>query len=389
MACKVLGDLGAAEGALRRALALAPESGEAWHNLGSVLADVGGRMRDAIAAFDQAIALGHPAVAETRMSRALALLAAGDLKRGWEEIDVRLELSRWRGDVRPYCIPFWKGEPLEGRSILVWGEQGVGDELLYASLYAGLIAQVSACIIECRDKLVPLMQRSFPSARILTWRQPGDPGNAEGIDYQIPIASLGRYLRPTLGSFPVHDGYLRADPQRVAYWQRRLHGLGTGARIGFSWRSGDSSGERALACTDLSQWRCLFARASATFVCLQYDECAAEIEALRRAGHANVVRFPEVDYFDDLDEVAALMEALDLVVSAPNAVSIEAAALGVPTWQLGYGMDWQCLGTEANPWFPAMRRFERKWNESWDEVLQRVAENLDAFLSARPANARL
>ena len=93
-------------------------------------------------------------------------------------------------------------------------------------------------------------------------------------------------------------------------------------------------------------------------------------------------RFPQVDYLDDLDEVAALMTALDLVISAPTSVSEQAAALGVEVWQLGYGIEWQLHGTERNPWFPTMTRHERKWNQEWPDIISVLAQRLRERLAS-------
>jgi hypothetical protein len=123
----------------------------------------------------------------------------------------------------------------------------------------------------------------------------------------------------------------------------------------------------------------------ARFVSLQYDECSAELAAARSRFGLALHYFPEVDLYNDMDEAAALTRACDLVISAPTAVSVLAAAVGVETWQMTYGADWQTHGTLANPWLPAMVRFERRWNQSWEELIPAVAQALAGWLNAGTA----
>jgi hypothetical protein len=142
------------------------------------------------------------------------------------------------------------------------------------------------------------------------------------------------------------------------------------------WRSSNRRGSRALACTEIEQWAPVLSRGNACFVNLQYDECAQELERARGFAAAPLASFAELDMYTDLDETAALICALDLVLSAPTVVSILAGALGTPTWQLTCGADWHALGQAGSPWQPRLRRFYRRWDQSWDEVLAQLAQAL-------------
>ncbi len=145
-----------------------------------------------------------------------------------------------------------------------------------------------------------------------------------------------------------------------------------------SWRSTVLKGERALQCTKLTQWGEIFKVPGVRFVSLQYDECEEELaEAEARFG-VKIERYSDVDMFNDLDETAALMRGLDLGISAPTSVSILSAALGVATWQMHYGLQWQCHGQKDSPWYPSQVNYMRKWDESWEEVLGRIAADLRA-----------
>jgi hypothetical protein len=148
-------------------------------------------------------------------------------------------------------------------------------------------------------------------------------------------------------------------------------------KVGICWRSNNSSGRRAEAVTAISDWIDVLRVPGVEFVNLQYDECAEELALARDLTGTTIRHFKEVDMFDDLDETAALMQALDLVISAPTSVSVLAPALGVPIWQLNYIEDWRAFGRGSNPWFPSLRSWNRPWNETWPQVLARVALALE------------
>jgi tetratricopeptide (TPR) repeat protein len=375
---KQQGRLAESRTVLETALRLQPQAAEVWHNLGNLQRDLGDDA-GACSSFERALDL-DPGFLEARYSRALALLGQGDFARGWEEHEVRLALPRRAADLRPFAHPRWQGEARAGTTLLVWGEQGIGDELLHASMYRDLIDAGARCVFECSAKLVPLFRQSFPEATVVPRTQPPHPATMAGIDFQIPAGSLGAYLRPALDRFPRRRDYLCAHPARLAHWRERLDRLGPGLRIGFCWRSSDPRGERALACTRLEQWDALLRTPDVHWICLQADDCQGELDAARARQPVPLHRF-DIDHFNDLAEVSALTAALDLVISAPTAVSIHAAALGVDVWQLTYGADWQTHGTASVPWHPGMQRYLRRWDEPWSVVLDRVAAALSARTS--------
>jgi hypothetical protein len=164
----------------------------------------------------------------------------------------------------------------------------------------------------------------------------------------------------------------------VAHWRGRLAALGPGPRIGICWRSALTSGLRGLQCTSLPQWGAVLAVPGVHFVNLQYDDCRAELAEAR--GHFGVAihTWPDIDLKRDLDEVAALTTALDLVVSVGTAVACMAGALGVPVWQLTVTSSGDCwtMGQHYCPWLPSMHLYERAWHQGWKEVLERLARDL-------------
>ncbi len=405
-----LGALDAAEACHRRALRLAPDREDGWLNLGVVLRRAG-RLEGALQALVRALSLapgqgdapanlgrllrdrGQDAAAELWCRRALAVepghpaaafnlglldLARGDLAAGWAGYDARFRARELSGAARAVPVPAWEGEDPSGLRLLVWAEQGIGDEIMFAGCLDGLIERAGAVVVECDRRLVPLFARSFPRAE---WRPaPADPeAPCAGIDRHVAMGSLPRWLRPRLDRFSPRPSFLTADPERAALWRARVDALGSGLKVGIAWRSGLMTAERRGAYAPLADWGPVFAVPGVRFVTLQYGDCAAEIaEAERRFG-VTIHRWGELDLKDDLDDVAALMSALDLVITPASSVGELAGALGVPVWRFGPRGDWTALGTGARPWFPTMALIPAPPGLSATGALPGIARRLAAL----------
>ncbi|KAA0677028.1 tetratricopeptide repeat-containing protein [Azospirillum brasilense] len=351
VALRRAGRLDEARRALVRALALAPAQGDALANLGRLLRD-----RGETAAAERwcrrtlSVEPGHPAAA---FNLGLLDLAHGRLATGWAGYDARFRARELSGAARAVPVPAWAGEDPSGLRLLVWAEQGIGDEIMFASCLDELIAPAAAVVVECDRRLVPLFARSFPRAE---WRPaPADPeAPCAGIDRHVAMGSLPRRLRPRLDRFPQRPSFLTADPQRAAHWRERVDALGAGLKVGIAWRSGLMTAERRGAYAPLGAWGPVFALPGVVFVTLQYGDCAAEIAEAERQFGVSIHRWDDLDLKDDLDGVAALMTALDLVITPASSVGELAGALGVPVWRFGLQGDWTALGTGARPWFPTM-----------------------------------
>jgi tetratricopeptide (TPR) repeat protein len=361
-----------------KVLALQEKNVQVYSNLGNIFKEQM-RLAEAVACYDRAAEL-QPGFCEALWNRALVRFMAGEIERGWAEYEWGWTAQK-RTPQRQFPQPWWDGGALAGRRLLFWGEQGVGDEMIFAGMIPELAAMAAHCIVECEPRLVPLFARSFPAVETIPRSNPPHPATRTA-DLQIPAGSAARWLRPSLHRFPrsFHwgEGCLRADPRRVTHWRERLAGLGPGPRIGICWRSSLTSGLRARECTSLSQWGSVLATPGVHFVNLQYDDCREELaEARGRFGTA-IHTWPDIDLKQDLDEVAALTTALDLVVSVGTAVACMAGALGVPVWQLTLTAAGDCwtMGRDYCPWFPSMRLYERAWDQTWEEVLEGLARDL-------------
>lgn len=359
----------------RRALALDPAYAEAASNLGLALQRLQ-RTAEAGAWFDRALAL-VPDLALARFNRGLLRLEAGEIARGWPDYAWRFGSGRI-GRVRQPALAAWRGEELSGKRLLIWREQGVGDELLFAACYAEAIARARHVVIESDARLVTLLQRSFPSAsvRAQTVDAEGrETGMPTDCDLHTPAGSLARVFRGRLADFGPLPAWIIPDPVRVAQWLERLARLPRGLRIGIAWRSQLLTAERRGAYTNLDQWAPVFAVPGITLVNLQYGEVEGELSTAEQAHGVTIHRWPDLDLRDDFEGAAALTATLDLVIAPAVSAGELAGAVGTPVWRIG-GCDWTWLGTGVRPWFPSMRVFAPPPGGGLGEALERAAQVL-------------
>lgn len=359
---------------IEEAIRLAPDSPDVQCNR-AMLLQYQGRYPEALHRWTELIEAGVLTNdAKARLDRALIFLLQGDFATGWDEYEYRFDADRRRA--RDFELPRWDGSPLAGRSILVHAEQGVGDEIMFASCLPDLIAGAGRVFVECSERLERLFSRSFPQAVIHAGEKSDSPDWLSGyypIDYQVPIGSLPRKFRRSPDAFPGQYPYLKADPARVEDWRKRLHEDGPGPAIGISWRGGTAATRSAIRSVP-ADLLVKFLPRDVTWVSLQHG---VEIEAPPLPG---LRAFPGVT--QDLDELAALMGALDLVVSVANTNVHLAGALGRPVWVLvsnrpewRYGASGECM-----PWYPSSKLFRCGQHEDWEAVLGRLRIALDCFI---------
>ncbi|MBE0614770.1 MAG: hypothetical protein IH604_13960 [Burkholderiales bacterium] len=316
---------------------------------------------------------------DTRLVRSYMNLKHGRFEEGWRDFEARHH-SRFAAS-KPIHFEQWDGMPMRDKSLFISGEQGLGDQIMFASCFEQAIARTGPCTISCNPKLAGLFRRSFPGASV--YPDAGeDGGSHEGgsariVDREIPMGSLPRIFRNRRDDFPRHSGYLRADPARIAYWRSRLDKLGPGLKVGLSWRGGIASTRRHLRSVTLEEFLPLM-RLPAGFVSLQYGDCTADLSAIKQQG-VDLPHWQEA--LDDYDETAALVCALDLVISVCTAVIHLAGALGRPVWVLVPSVaEWRYLDRgETLPWYPSARLFRQSGPSQWQETLARLGVELAQF----------
>jgi tetratricopeptide (TPR) repeat protein len=384
---RVLGKMEDALNSYRTALELHPEFAECYYNMSNVQFDMG-LIDEAIESCERSIALS-PDLPEAHWNMAFALLAKGDLTAGWPKYEYRL----FKKDAAKtaFSQPDWEGSSLDGKILLVNAEQGVGDEIMFASCFSDVISTAKACIVECDNRLAPLFARSFPQARFITRTKNASqlPDGMPAPDVKIAAGSLPRFFRSSFKHFPAHKGYLIADGSAVARWRERLDQLGPGLKVGISWRGGRKAIVRRNRSTTLDQWRDLLLMQNVCFINLQYGDCTDELKAVQDQDGITIHDWDDSDPMRDLDDFAAKIAALDLVISVDNSTVHLAGALGVPIWTLlPFGCDWRWMrDVDDTPWYPSMRLFRQQSFGDWDKVFNRVAQCLSASSGSEVSSA--
>lgn len=387
-------DLNRAEQSLpyyERAIAARPQDAD-FHASHGMALEALGRKEEALSAYRAALALNadHP---DARFSLGLHALALHDYSEGWRGYEYRWIRKAVPFPLRKFPQPRWRGEPLHGKRLLLHTEQGIGDEIMFAGIYAELLTEAAHCVIECNPKLASLFRSSFPAASIVPIHRDRPDWLASSLqtlasageaDLQIPCGSLPALRRRSAAEFPRHNGYLRADDASVANWRARLQALGPGLKVGLSWRGGTQRTGILRRSLSLQQLLPLLNVPDVHFVSLQYTECADELAELTRTTGAVVHHWQEA--IDDYGETAALVSALDLTISVCTAVVHLGGALAAPVWVLAprvpewrYGME-----GEDMPWYPSVRMFRQDESAEWGPVIERVGVELSRQASRDP-----
>lgn len=362
------------------ALRLDPRYADAHLNRATVLAELG-RYEEAIADYEVCFAR-DPRRTEALFHSAMAYLALGDYERGWERYETRLSL-RGRRRVAPevaFAQPAWRGEtPLEGKTILLHSEQGLGDTLQFCR-YANLAkAKGASVILQVEAPLVRLLSTLEGAERVVA---KGD--DLPDFDLHASIMSLPRCFRTTLDTVPSGVPYLRAEPDKVAAWARWL-GDGRRPRVGLAWSGAAPAHQPELIRRNIPlQMLAPLARVGVDFVSLQKGEAEGELAALAAAGWDGPDLLDPAADLHDFSDTAALIENLDLVITVDTAVAHLAGALGKPVWILNrFDNCWRWMrGRSDNPWHPTARLFRQPTFGDWAPVVQEVAEALCAFAAA-------
>ena len=365
-----------------------PNNVEAYNNLG-VLFSNSGQLERSLKYLARAVSL-RPDYADANWNMALPLLQLGDLAQGWKKYELR-ELKRDASSRKTFPFPQWDGSSLNNRTLFIYAEQGVGDEIMFASVLPDVIPLPKRCIIECNERLVPLFSRSFPAALVIPMVKDALPEILQDVDTAIPIGSLPMHLRPDLPSFPRRNSYLAADIDRVLVWRDRLRSLGDGLKVGISWRGGSDASVRQLRSTTLDQWADLLAVPGATFINLQYGDCGRELREAREKLGVTVYDWDDADPLRDLDNFAAQISALDLVITVDNSTLHMAGALGKPAWVLlPKGNNWRWLqGVEDTPWYSSVRLFGQITPHDWTGEFLRITDLLARAVADRTSIDRL
>jgi Flp pilus assembly protein TadD len=366
-------ELDEAEAVFRKALALEPLAVDAHVKLGAVLFE-SGRPDEAAACLRHAVTLA-PHHAEAHSYLAMALLAQGHLPEGFAEFEWRRALLGFPS--LPDTIPEWRGGMLTGRTILLYGEQGLGDVLQFVR-YASIAAAVGAkVVLQAPRPLVRLLASVPGVTQVIAEGQPLPP-----VDCHLPLLSMPLVVGTRLETIPTNIPYLRPDPAEMAEWAERLRDI-QGLKVGLVWSGNPRPEDRAAHLVDrrrslpLSAFAPLAAIPGVTFVSLQKGEPAAQT----RTPPPGMALVDHTDAITDFAHTAALVANLDLVISVDTSVAHLAGALNKPVWILSrYDSCWRWLRNRPDsPWYPSARVFGQTTPGDWDSVMARLAEALRQF----------
>jgi Flp pilus assembly protein TadD len=362
-----------AEAAYHEALRLKPTYVEAHTNLGSAYKEQG-RLAEALACYQFALWL-DPASATAHWNRALAWLQQGDYAHGWPEYEWRWKRSR--GRPRPLRQPRWDGAPLQGRSILLHAEQGLGDTLQFVRYAPRVKARGGTVLLAAPRPLLALLSSVAGIDRLVD-----DAGPLPETDVHAPLLSLPLLFGTTLETIPANVPYLAAA-DRIERWRQRLGSL-PGRKVGVAWQGNPRhpwDGHRSAPLAALAP---LARLPGLTLVSLQKGPGAEQLRESELPVHDLGEEFDRGD--GAFLDTAAVMKCLDLVVTVDTAVAHLAGGLGVPVWTaLAAVADWRWLvGRERTPWYPTMRLFRQPAPGDWPAVFARMAQELSALAAPPP-----
>ena len=373
-----------AERSGRRVVFLSPDAVQGYDILASTHVQQGDVQRG-VALYDLALRI-DPENGGLRVNRGVARLLAGELAEGWDDLFARWAVAPPLRATALLGLPRWSGGSVPAGRLLVWGETGVGDEILFASLVPDLVQAGIACVVECDARLVPLLERSLPRVEVIA--RPGDPAASSlpprctEVTAQVPASDLPRHLRRTAASFASQRPYLVADSDKVRALRRRTGDAGL--RIGISWRSAASTARSLPLAQFTATLAPLLEPARGQLISLQYGVAEEE----RAVG--GLVHDRGIDPIADLDGFAALVAAMDLVITVDNTTAHVAGGLGVSAWVLLPFVPAWFWGMEAGrtPWYPSLRLFRQSQPGDWDGVLAAVSGALAERLASGDKGAR-
>ena len=376
IALKNQGNLEEAIQAYKKVLAFKPDNVDAYSLMGIALQDQG-KLEEAIEAYKNAITI-KPDYVDAHQNLSFALLNSGRLREGFEEYEWRWKNAKSWNAKRQFSMPMWDGkETLKGKKVLLWCEQGVGDTINWSSRLPLIVSQADHCILECQEKLLPLLSRSFPNLEIKAENR-GQDSKRDDFDFHLPMGSLYEHFISEISANTKPNAFLAPDPVRVKFWRKRLESLSNGPFIGVSWKSAHMSPERLPNYAPISDWLPIFAIPGVTFINLQYTDFLDDLNEIKNKYGVTIHNFDDLDHYNDLHDVAALCAALDIVVSTKITVPLISAGVGTITKLANWRQSpWNNI--LLNPAGPLVDIFEKNTLEPWYNLFNTIAEDIMTF----------
>lgn len=350
------------------------ETPELWASLGNLYIN-NGTPQKALECYERGLKL-DPKNDLILFHIGMAHLELGNWEKGWAGYEHGFKAgNRQFRDYRG--LPAWAGE--KGKKVIVWGEQGVGDELMFMSVLPDLIRDSEKVIIDCHPRLVDTFKRTFPGCEVYGTRknQVLDWFTKTDSDCHASVTTIAAHYRKKAEDFP-RTPYLKSDPEKVARYRKNGDGR---MRVGISWTGGLQQTRRDLRSVKLEQLIPLINQ-DCDFYSLQYTaESAREVCELEEKHGVRVKHFPNMVECQNYDETVNFIASMDLVISVCTTAIHAAGAMGVPVWIMVPSRPaWRYGVKGENPWYGSARSFRQKPGETWAPVIHRISEELGKML---------
>ena len=356
-----------------------PDDPDGYYNLGVILAEQL-HFDAAKRAYQKAIQRDGEHIL-SHMNITYDLLKTRQFKTGWQQYNqwrFRQDTSKLAAQLQAkLSMPLWQGEAAR-ETVLLWTEQGIGDEILFMSVLPSL-PQQNHYVVLCHDRMKPIYQRSFPHCDFLTI-QPEVTQTLQTIKNitlhkHCPLGHLPGIFRNTMSSFPKHQRYLCADFQQTEKLRSRYKKKQQ-LIVGISWKGGVKTTHQQQRSIPLAWWRPILQQTDCHFVSVQYGEVQVELAGL--ADDLQVTRDDDIDPLQNMDAFSAQLSACDLIITVDNSTAHLAGALGKKTWLLlHHNPDWRWgLFKKNNLWYPYVELFRQSQPQQWQAVIAQVAKKL-------------
>jgi len=329
----------------------------------------------------------NPKDIDTHHSLANLMLKTGNFQKGWEHWEWRWAKSI-ENQIQNFNIPEWNGQPIKGKRLLVWTEQGIGDQIMFASVLPDLCRLTKQISWECDARLVPLLSRSLPDVHFI--EQAASTTGKPIVklwptsDYHIPAGSLLKILRNQVTKFPHQVHYLRALTSEVTKIRQAYQKLFPNKLlVGFSWRGGTSAGTNKYSRSlNLSETQPLRSLTDVQFINLQYGNSQEDLAVMKGLG-LHIYDDPEINPLLNLDLQASQISALDLILTVDNTTAHLGGALGAPTYLLlSSDPDWRWgLETITSYWYPSVKLIRNPSPNEWSAAIEQAVELISSFHS--------
>lgn len=367
VALRRLGELAEAITILRQAIDLEPGRPEAHCNLSMALRD-NGEVDQAILAAREAVRL-RPDDANFHFNLAFSLLLKGEFREGWAEFEYRAGKDKRLGAGPAARLPVWEGRSLTGKRILIHAERGFGDTIQFAR-FVPLVARMGGrVVLQAHAELTRLLETLDGVEQVVA---AGNP--LPGFELRCPLLSLARHFVSEQSEIPNRVPYLRCDPMEAAAWRARLARDGSALRVGLVWAGSPAHQNDRSRSIPLKELSALAGVSGLKLYSLQKGPAAAQVREQR-----NGLKLTDLGgELGDFMSTAAVLENLDLLISADTSVAHLAGALGRPAWvMLPFAPDWRwLLGHTETPWYPTLRLFRQLRPGDWAGVVERIAGEL-------------